>query len=126
MKKSLSYLLSIYIATVLFCIETSMAIAKPPPWAPAHGYRNKNKDNYRYSNDDDRDRFGIGEGRCHRQSAGQYLGQERLIVHQCISTVSRVDCWPLSPASLSVKFWTENCTKAWKMSIIFVPAKLWS
>lgn len=80
MKKSFTYLLSFSAIIGFFCLESAIVFAKPPPWAPAHGYRNKpNK-----KGDYERDRFGIGEGRCYRQSAGQYLGQvltDRASVH---------------------------------------------
>ena len=62
-----------YVVTVFLCLESSIVIAKPPPWAPAHGYRDK--PNKQHSNKYQDDRFGIGEGLCSRQSAGQYLGQ---------------------------------------------------
>lgn len=72
----------------------SMAYADPPPWAPAHGYRNKHHQDGRHGDrDDDEDEdddrrgvnvmpaqpvyvapYGIAQGTCNRKLLGQVLG----------------------------------------------------
>ncbi len=74
--------------------ESSNAIADPPPWAPAHGYRNHHHDDGDDDNNDGewhRERrtvyrdtvvtqpvystpYGIGQGTCDRTVLGQVLG----------------------------------------------------
>jgi surface antigen len=51
------------------------ALAAPPPWAPAHGYRAKNAERYTgYTGYHwDRD-YGISGGRCNRDEVGTVLG----------------------------------------------------
>src|ERR687896_829519 len=51
------------------------ALADPPPWAPAHGWRKKNDPNYvGYTGKKwDRD-YGIVEGRCNTAAVGAVLG----------------------------------------------------
>ncbi|MGR9100222.1 MAG: RT0821/Lpp0805 family surface protein [Gammaproteobacteria bacterium] len=71
MKKSIVNFCGIFLGLLLFSGGDSLVFADPPPWAPAHGYRNKKSDPY----DGYRDRFGILEGRCYRETAGGYLGR---------------------------------------------------
>ena len=48
----LAFLVAVSAQTALFSVvEPQVALAKPPSWAPAHGYRRKHKDN------DDRDSY---------------------------------------------------------------------
>jgi surface antigen len=57
------------------------ASADPPPWAPAHGYRDKHR---HHDDDDDYDRppppaavampYGLAQGTCHRDLIGAALG----------------------------------------------------
>lgn len=70
--------------------EGSNAYADPPPWAPAHGYRNKHHQDRDHERDDDDDGdrdgrnytstvpytvpYGIDQGTCNRQTLGQVLG----------------------------------------------------
>lgn len=77
--------------------EGSNAYADPPPWAPAHGYRDKHKDKHERGHDredddedDDDDHgkrvyvipsqpvyvvpYGIAQGTCNRKLLGQVLG----------------------------------------------------
>jgi len=73
------------LAALLVTAWTAPALADPPDWAPAHGYRNKEdgKHNGRkrrqayyvgYSGREyDRD-FDIGSGRCDREKVGAVLG----------------------------------------------------
>jgi surface antigen len=57
-----------FIAVAGFAVPPLPALADPPPWAPAHGYRAKHK----HKHDDDDDRvvyavpYGIDRGRCDR------------------------------------------------------------
>ena len=61
---------------------TTVSLAKPPPWAPAHGYRDKGKDR-----NEPRERYYVGysgveyghdydieRGRCDREKIGAVLG----------------------------------------------------
>lgn len=79
-------LISLFSALVLPVWESSNAVADPPPWAPAHGYRNKH---YHDDNDDDgyeraprrvrvqpayNSQYGVERGTCNRTSLGQVLG----------------------------------------------------
>lgn len=76
--------------------EGSNAYAEPPPWAPAHGYRNKHHQDHEDDEDDEDDHggrkrayrqapvvvaqpaypapYGIGQGTCNRKMLGQMLG----------------------------------------------------
>lgn len=58
---------------VVFClIAFTGALAAPPPWAPAHGYRHKNKHgDHAYHAAAD---FGILQGHCNREAVGAFLG----------------------------------------------------
>lgn len=87
-------LLVLSIISILLPIwSESMAYADPPPWAPAHGYRNKHHHGDRHEDrddeDDDDDRrgvivvpaqpvyvapYGIAQGTCNRKLLGQVLG----------------------------------------------------
>ena len=71
--KQLFRALTALLITLLF---TSSVWSKPPPWAPAHGYRNKHKqhqyyDHYHEGHGKD---LGIFEGRCIYEKAGTVLG----------------------------------------------------
>lgn len=50
------------------------AVAAPPPWAPAHGYRAKKHDHRHYDDHYHHDYYGIPEGRCNRQAIGAVIG----------------------------------------------------
>ena len=58
----------------------STAYAKPPPWAPAHGWRNKNNGEAReryyvgYSGSQYARDFGIEQGSCNREEIGSVIG----------------------------------------------------
>ena len=58
------------LATTIFFVSTVWS--KPPPWAPAHGYRNKHKQ-HEYHDDYAND-LGIFEGRCIYEKVGTVLG----------------------------------------------------
>ena len=59
------------IVLVLPCL----ALAAPPPWAPAHGWRKKNDPTYAgYSGRSWNDDFGVQSGRCNREDVGAVLG----------------------------------------------------
>lgn len=60
----------VFVITTLFL--TSTVWSKPPPWAPAHGYRNKHKQ-YEYHEGYAKD-LEIFEGRCNYEKAGTVLG----------------------------------------------------
>ena len=82
------------VSTFLPVLEGSNAYADPPPWAPAHGYREKHQhgnDHQREDDDDDdEDRgkrvrvvpaqpvyvapYGISQGTCNRALVGKVLG----------------------------------------------------
>jgi surface antigen len=52
-------------------------LADPPPWAPAHGYRNKHKDKERGDRDyyeTEYQYYGVLDGRCNREEIGTVLG----------------------------------------------------
>ena len=73
--------------TALFALSfAAEALADPPSWAPAHGYRNKDKSKGK-QRDPDRERFWVGysgieygrdfdvvQGRCNREQVGAVLG----------------------------------------------------
>lgn len=52
------------------------AVAEPPPWAPAHGYRAKKQGHHKHYRDDyhQHDYYGILDGRCNRQAIGAVVG----------------------------------------------------
>src|SRR5689334_15564252 len=58
-----------------FALPAAPALADPPPWAPAHGWRKKNDPNYvgytghKWDND-----YGIVEGHCDWQAVGAVVG----------------------------------------------------
>lgn len=75
-----------FLGGILLAISLSFpqyADSDPPPWAPAHGYRNKHKhrdydDRYehretRHYYDHDQD-YGVRSGRCDRTMVGKVLG----------------------------------------------------
>jgi surface antigen len=63
------------IGLVLLIVLPCIALAAPPAWAPAHGWRKKNDPTYAgYSGRHwDRD-FGVRSGRCDRSEIGAVLG----------------------------------------------------
>jgi len=67
------------LATLILLSIAAPVIAKPPPWAPAHGYRNKHKDYYDYPpilpwHSHDYVNEYIRDGRCDRERLGVVLG----------------------------------------------------
>jgi len=61
----------VLLALALPCI----ALATPPSWAPAHGWRKKNDPAYAgYSGRSWNDDFGVQSGRCNREDVGAVLG----------------------------------------------------
>jgi surface antigen len=98
--KSIKSIVLLSILTILLPVwEGSNAYADPPPWAPAHGYRDKHKDKHGHGHghdreDDDEDDgdhrgkrayvipsqpvyvvpYGIAQGTCNRKLLGQVLG----------------------------------------------------
>jgi surface antigen len=79
MKSHILVKLQTLLAAVLVLLMAAPAFAKPPPWAPAHGYRNQHKDHHDYppilpwhgrgyKND-----YVLG-GRCDRAGLGAVLG----------------------------------------------------
>ncbi|MGB5539594.1 MAG: RT0821/Lpp0805 family surface protein [Gammaproteobacteria bacterium] len=67
------------LAATLVLTIASPVLAKPPPWAPAHGYRNKHQDQHDYPpilpwhGREYENRFILG-GRCDRDTLGALLG----------------------------------------------------
>jgi len=60
-------------ALVLFL--PCLALAAPPSWAPAHGWRKKNDPHYAgYSGRTWSDDYGVQSGRCNREDVGAVLG----------------------------------------------------
>src|SRR2546423_5982269 len=57
-------------------IPLGPALADPPPWAPAHGWRAKHGDKkaYNYQDRDYRPPYGIDVGHCNRDVLGAVLG----------------------------------------------------
>jgi surface antigen len=70
------------LATVLVLAVASPVAADPPPWAPAHGYRNKHRDYYEHHDyrpvlpwhQRDYENPFITDGRCDRDRLGAVLG----------------------------------------------------
>lgn len=61
----------VFLALALPCV----ALATPPPWAPAHGWRKKNDPTYAgYSGRTWDDDYGVQSGRCNREEVGAVLG----------------------------------------------------
>jgi surface antigen len=61
----------VLVAIALPCI----ALADPPSWAPAHGWRKKHDPTYAgYSGRSWNDDFGVQSGRCNREDVGAILG----------------------------------------------------
>lgn len=56
---------------VSFAVVTPAALADPPPWAKAHGWRAKHRGYTGYEWNDD---YGITSGRCNREQVGTVLG----------------------------------------------------
>jgi len=71
MKISRKSLSTTTILTVIMFL-TSTVWSKPPPWAPAHGYRNKHKQ-YEYHDEYAKD-LEIFDGRCIYEKAGTVIG----------------------------------------------------
>lgn len=78
-----------FLGGMLFAISLSFppyACSDPPPWAPAHGYRDKHKGKHRHDYDGhyehrdthhyyDRDHdYGVRSGHCDRTTVGKALG----------------------------------------------------
>ena len=60
---------------VLLIALPCIALATPPPWAPAHGWRKKNDPTYAgYSGRSWDDDYGVRSGRCDRAEVGAVLG----------------------------------------------------
>lgn len=72
-------LLSILVGLVISFMSTSV-YSKPPPWAPAHGYRNKHKHKHKHSRGHEHydrrqaDVIGILKGRCNYEKVGTIVG----------------------------------------------------
>jgi surface antigen len=70
------------VAAALMLVWAAPALADPPPWAPAHGYRAKKGHKDKHGDDDYRyyrDRVYVaplsaGLGRCNREAVGTLLG----------------------------------------------------
>jgi surface antigen len=63
------------VALVLLIALPCIALATPPSWAPAHGWRKKNDPTYAgYSGRSWNDDYGIRSGRCDRAEVGAVLG----------------------------------------------------
>ena len=63
------------ILLVLFIALPCIALATPPSWAPAHGWRKKNDPAYAgYSGRSWNDDYGVRSGRCDRAEVGAVLG----------------------------------------------------
>jgi surface antigen len=63
------------VALVLLIALPCIALATPPSWAPAHGWRKKNDPTYAgYSGRSWSDDYGVRSGRCDRAEVGAVLG----------------------------------------------------
>ena len=71
--KSRKHLFHVLITLLITLLFTSSVWSKPPPWAPAHGYRNKHVHKYEYHEDHGKD-LGIFDGRCIYEKAGTIIG----------------------------------------------------
>lgn len=70
-----SRLLFLTILIIFFAPIAPNAYADPPPWAPAHGWRQKHDPYYvGYSGRKWGDDYGIIDGSCNRQAIGTVLG----------------------------------------------------
>lgn len=72
-------LLQIIPVALLTLLLTTTVLASPPPWAPAHGYRNKHSERYEYPpvlpwHGHDYHNDYIRSGRCDRAGLGAVLG----------------------------------------------------
>jgi surface antigen len=79
MHKLVLHVLKSTLATLVMLSVAAPVFATPPPWAPAHGYRNKHKGSYdyrpvrpRYDREYESDY--IRSGRCDRDRLGAVLG----------------------------------------------------
>ena len=66
---------------LLICFVSTSVYSEPPPWAPAHGYRNKHKSHhnhqyrgYDYYHDDVAKDIGIFDGICKYEKIGTIVG----------------------------------------------------
>jgi surface antigen len=63
------------IAQIVILALPCVALAAPPDWAPAHGWRKKNDPDYRgYSGRTWDDDYGVRSGSCNRDTIGTVLG----------------------------------------------------
>jgi surface antigen len=63
------------VISFLYVFLAASALADPPPWAPAHGWRKKNDPNYvGYTGKKWERDYGIIEGRCNTAAVGAVLG----------------------------------------------------
>lgn len=70
-----SGLLAIAIAIAAVVAAPPFALADPPPWAPAHGWRKKHDPYYEgYAGKKWEKDYGVVEGRCYREAAGAAIG----------------------------------------------------
>ncbi len=70
LSKSLARRCSVALLVALPCV----AIAAPPDWAPAHGWRKKNATYAGYSGRSWDDDYGVRSGSCNRDNVGAVLG----------------------------------------------------
>ncbi len=67
------------LAVTFLAADIAPVFADPPPWAPAHGYRNKHKHKHKHKHNGPDYvvapvPFGIDMGRCNREMLGSVLG----------------------------------------------------
>ena len=62
-----------WLAALFFLMEPALVSAEPPPWAPAHGHRNKHKAHDEHVPVVAAD-IGISTGTCNREAVGAVLG----------------------------------------------------
>lgn len=66
--------LSVMLLSMLLTIGIiADAVAEPPPWAPAHGYRAKHKHGHHHDRHHD-DYYGVVKGHCNREAIGAVIG----------------------------------------------------
>lgn len=69
------HLMLAFVSCMLLIPASPSAYADPPPWAPAHGWRQKNDPYYTgYSGKRWEDDYGVIEGTCNRDKIGAVLG----------------------------------------------------
>jgi surface antigen len=70
---------AVAVAFAAALLPAAPALADPPPWAPAHGWRAKHEGKHKHRDDDD-DRvvygmpYGVGERTCYRDLLGAAIG----------------------------------------------------